>query len=66
MNRLISTEADWKNGILPKDAQQAYALCSEPIVDFPRKNRPYSLIVDASTGTAEIAVGLDSILTFHF
>ena len=25
------------------------ALCSEPIVDYPRKDRPYSLIVDACT-----------------
>ena len=29
----------------------------------PEKNRPYSLIVDASTGTAEIAGGLGAILT---
>ena len=68
LNKLTSKEADWKNGILPKDAQEAFdslraALCSEPIVDYPRKNRPYSLIVDASTGTAEIAGGLGAILT---
>ena len=68
LNKLTSKEADWKDGILPPDCEQAYeslkaALCSEPIVDYPRKNRPYSLIVDASTGTPEIAGGLGAILT---
>jgi hypothetical protein len=40
----------------PSDCLTAFnalkqALYSEPIVDYPRKNRPYSLIVDACTGT---------------
>ena len=39
------------------------ALSSEPIVDYSRKNRPYSLIVDASTGTAEVAGGLGAIFS---
>ena len=39
------------------------ALLSEPIVNYPRRNRPYSMIVDASTGTSEIAGGLGAILT---
>ena len=68
LNKLTSKEANWKDGILPPNCVQAYeslkaALCSEPIVDYPRKNRPYSLIVDASTGTPEIAGGLGAILT---
>jgi hypothetical protein len=36
-------------------------LISEPIVDYPRKHRPYSLIVDASTGTGEINGGLGTM-----
>ena len=68
LNRLTSKAADWKDGVMPKEGVEAYnslkqALLSEPIVDYPRKNRPYSLIVDASTGTSEIAGGLGAILT---
>ena len=68
MNKLTSKEANWKDGILPPDCITAYnslktALISEPVVDYPRKNRPYSLIVDASTGTTEIAGGLGAILS---
>jgi hypothetical protein len=42
-------------GKLPAPALSAFlqlksALCSEPVVDFPRKNRQYALIVDAATG----------------
>ena len=32
-------------------------------MDYPRKNRPYALIVDASTGTLENPGGLGAILT---
>ena len=68
LNKLTSKAADWKDGKLPEECVQAcnslkQALLSEPIVDYPRKNRPYSLIVDASTGTADIAGGLGAILT---
>ncbi len=38
------------------------ALILEPIVDYPRKHRPYSLIVDPSTGTGEINGGLGAML----
>ena len=68
LNRLTSKAADWKDGVMPEECVEAYnslkqALLSEPIVDYPRKNRPYSLIVDASTGTSEVAGGLGAILT---
>jgi hypothetical protein len=47
---------------LPPDCLAVYnflksALVSEPIVDYPSKNRPYSLIVDASAGTVGVAGG---------
>ena len=68
LNKLTSKEANWKDGILPPDCIKAYnslktALITEPVVDYPRKNRPYSLIVDASTGTTEVAGGLGAILS---
>ena len=34
------------------------ALCSEPIVAYTRKNRPYSLIVDTSTGSDKTIGGM--------
>jgi hypothetical protein len=38
-------------------------LCSEPIVDYPRNNRLYALIVDASLGDDKKPGGLGAILT---
>jgi hypothetical protein len=38
------------------------ALCSEPVVVYPRSDRCYSLIVDAATGTPEAKGGLGAIL----
>jgi hypothetical protein len=38
------------------------ALCSVPIVDCPRKNRPYSLIVDVCTGNDKATGGLGALL----
>ena len=45
-----------QNGILPPAALNAFqalktALCSQPIVAYPRKDRPYALLVDAAVGT---------------
>jgi hypothetical protein len=37
-------------------------LISEPVVAYPRKDRPYSLIVDASTGSADVPGGMGAIL----
>jgi hypothetical protein len=41
---------------------QSY-LCSEPVVDYPRRNRPYALIVDASLGDDKKPGGHEAILT---
>jgi hypothetical protein len=38
-------------------------LVSEPIVDYPQKDRPYTLIVDVATGNNVNDVGLGAILT---
>ncbi len=38
-------------------------LCSEPIIDYPRNNRPYMLIVDASLGDDKKPGGLGAIFT---
>jgi hypothetical protein len=51
---------------LPEDCLKAFnqlkmALCSEPVVAYPRKNLPYSLIVDATTGNDKNEGGLSAI-----
>jgi hypothetical protein len=38
-------------------------LCSEPIVEYPRRNRPYALIINASLGDNKKSGGLGAILT---
>jgi hypothetical protein len=39
------------------------SLISEPIVDYPRKHRSDSLIVNTSTGTGDINGGLGAMAT---
>jgi RNase H-like domain found in reverse transcriptase len=61
-------ECSWKGGTISPDALQAFLelqtyLCSEPIVDYPRSNRPYALIMDASLGDGKKPGGLGAILT---
>jgi len=61
-------DSAYKGGQLPPDALKAFyilqkQLVSDPIVQFPRSDRKYALITDASTGTATIAGGLGAILT---
>jgi transposase InsO family protein len=68
LNKLTRKDCPWKGGQLPPEAFKAYKelkhlLVSEPIVDYPRKNRPYSLIVDAATGNDINDGGLGAILT---
>ena len=46
---------NWRDGQLPPDALKAFkelklALISEPVVTYPRADRPYALIVDSATG----------------
>ena len=67
LNQLTRKDTHWRGGELPPEAAKAYqelrlALISEPIVDYPRQNRPYSLIVDAATGNETNEGGLGAIL----
>jgi hypothetical protein len=64
---LTKKDCSWKGGQLSPDALQAFQelqtyLCSEPIVDYPRQNRPYTLIIDASLGGEKKPGGLGAIL----
>jgi hypothetical protein len=64
---LTSIETKLKWGELPEIFLKAFnqlkmALCSEPVVAYPRKNLPYSLIVDAATGNDKNEGGLGAIL----
>ena len=68
LTALTKKECSWKGGHLPPDALKAFQelqtyLCSEPIVDYPRRDRPYALIVDASLGDDKKPGGLGAILT---
>ena len=58
----------WKNGPLPDEALKSFQelqtiLCSNPVVDFPRKGRHYCLITDAALGDDKNPGGLGAILT---
>ena len=67
LNKLMRKDCGWRGGALPNDAKRAFyelrsALISEPIVAYPRKDRPYALIVDASTGGEGFEGGMGAIL----
>ena len=68
LHKLTSKETKWKTGDpMPFDCLKAFnslkeALCSEPVVGYPRQNRPYSLIVDACTGNDQNPGGMGAIL----
>jgi ribonuclease HI len=54
-------------GPLPEESLTAFrqlqtVLCSEPVLAFPRRNRPYSLITDAACGDDKQEGGLGAIL----
>jgi hypothetical protein len=68
LTALAKKECSWKGGQLPPDALQAFLelqsyLCSEPIMDYPRSNRPYALITNVSLGDDKKPGGLGAILT---
>ena len=68
LTALTRKDSPWKTGPLPDDALLAFRelqsiLCSEPVVDYPRKDRPYSLITDAALGDEKNEGGLGAILT---
>ena len=65
---LTRKDCKWKRGPLPAEALKAFRelqtmLCSEPVIDYPRKNRHYVLITDASFGDDKTPGGLGAILT---
>ena len=67
LNVLTRKDTRWRGGKLPPPALQAFnelrsALCSEPVVNYPRKDRPYALIVDAATGGEKNEGGFGAIL----
>ncbi len=55
LTALTKKDSPWKTGPLPADSLKAFRelqsiLCSEPVVDYPRKDQPYSLITNALLG----------------
>ena len=68
LTALTRKDSAWKSGPLPEDARKAFrelqsCLCSEPVVDYPRRNRPYALITDAALGDDKHPGGLGAILS---
>ena len=68
LNKATRKDLPYKKCPIMGDALQAYIKlkdiwCSEPVMTYPRSNRAYALIVDASTGTYEIEGGKGTILT---
>ena len=68
LTKLTCKDSTWKRGPLPTPALQAFqelktVLVSEPVMGYPRRDRPYSLIVDAATGTPDNPGGIGAILS---
>ena len=68
LTALTRKDSPWKTGPLPEDALKAFRelqsiLVSEPVVDYPRRNRDYALITDAALGDDKHDGGLGAILT---
>ena len=67
LNQLTRKDCAWRGGKLNEEALRAFnelktALCSEPVIAYPRKDRPYALIVDAATGNGTSEGGIGAIL----
>jgi hypothetical protein len=65
---LTRKDSGYKGGPLPKEAKDAFCILKnfwlcKPVMAFPRADRQYALITDATTGTANTAGGLGAILT---
>jgi len=68
LTSLMKKDCSWKGVQLPPDALQAFQelqtyLYSEPIVDYPRRNRPYAFVVNTCLGDDKNPGGLGAILT---
>ena len=68
LTALTRKGSPWKAGDLPSDALKSFrelqsCLVSKPVMAYPRRNRQYALITDASIGDEKKAGGLGAILT---
>ena len=68
LTHLTKKDSSWKRGSLPEHALRAFRhlqslLCSQPVLAYPRADRQYALITDASFGDEHTAGGLGAILT---
>jgi hypothetical protein len=68
LTHLTRKDSGWKWGKLPENALWAFRhlqslLCSQPVLAYPRSDRQYALITDASFGDENTASGLGAILT---
>ena len=64
----LTRKGAFEGGPLPKEAEDAFfalwrALSTDPVVHYPRRDRTYALITDASTGNETIPDGMGAILT---
>jgi len=55
LTQLTCKDTPWRGGPLSPDTFNAYAelkeiLCSQPLVAYPRPDRPFALIVDTTAG----------------
>ena len=67
LNKATRKDSAYKSGPITGEILEAYQnlktiLCSKLVMAYPRGDRTYALIVDASTGTAEIEGGMGAIL----
>ena len=67
MNKATQKDSEYSKGPITGKALDAFEnlktmLCSEPVMAYPRSDRTYALIVDASTGTDTIEGGMGAIL----
>ena len=68
LTKLTRKEDPWKSGPLPPEALKAFRelqsyLTSDPVVAYPKRDRPYALITDACLGDNLKPGGLGAILT---
>jgi hypothetical protein len=67
LNKATRKDSEYTRGPIIGKAFEAFnilrtMLCSEPIMAYPRSDRTYALIVDASTGTDAVEGGMGAIL----
>jgi transposase InsO family protein len=68
LTNLLTKDSGWKGGKLPVAAMEAFsklkeALCTAPVLAYPRGDRPFSLATDAATGDSSRPGGLGAVLT---